>query len=53
MPDFSEDILPLFRDKDVHSMARHFDLSNYASVKAHAGGISTRVADGTMPCDGA
>ncbi len=52
-PTFSQDIRPLFRDKDVSSMLQAFDLSNYDSVKAHAEAIYGRVADGTMPCDGA
>jgi len=50
-PTFSQDIRPLFRDKDVSSMLQAFDLSNYDSVKAHAEAIYGRVADGTMPCD--
>ncbi len=53
MPTFSRDIRPLFRDKDVSSMLQAFDLSNYDSVKAHAEAIYGRIADGTMPCDGA
>jgi nitrite reductase/ring-hydroxylating ferredoxin subunit/uncharacterized membrane protein len=52
-PGFSQDIRPLFRDTDVRSMIQAFDLSNYDSVKAHAEAIYGRVADGTMPCDGA
>jgi hypothetical protein len=28
-------------------------LSNYADVRAHAADIYERVADGSMPCDGA
>ncbi len=52
-PTFSQDIRPLFRDKDVSSMLQAFDLSNYDSVKTHAEAIYGRVADGTMPCDGA
>jgi len=53
MPTFSQDIRPLFRDKDVSSMMEAFDLSNYDSVKSHAEAIYGRIADGTMPCDGA
>jgi nitrite reductase/ring-hydroxylating ferredoxin subunit len=53
MPGFSQDIRPLFRDKDVTSMMDAFDLNSYDSVKAHAEAIYGRVADGTMPCDGA
>jgi nitrite reductase/ring-hydroxylating ferredoxin subunit/uncharacterized membrane protein len=53
MPGFSQDIRPLFREKDVSSMIQAFDLSSYDSVKAHADAIYGRVANGTMPCDGA
>jgi len=53
MPSFRQDIRPLFRDKDVSSMMQAFDLSSYDSVKAHAEAIYGRVANGTMPCDGA
>ncbi len=53
LPTFSRDIRPLFRDNDVSSMLQAFDLSNYDSVTAHAEAIYGRVADGTMPCDGA
>jgi len=34
-------------------MIEAFDLNSYDSVKAHAEAIYGRVADGTMPCDGA
>lgn len=34
-------------------MIPSLDLSNYDSVKAHAQTIYERIADGTMPCDGA
>jgi hypothetical protein len=30
-----------------------FDLSHHEDVKANADGIYERMADGTMPCDGA
>jgi hypothetical protein len=50
---FAQDIRPLFRDKDVQSMARAFDLSSYDDVKAHADRIFARVSQGSMPCDGA
>jgi hypothetical protein len=50
---FAGDIRPLFRDRDVSSMSSHFDLSSYDDVRANAEAIHTRLADGTMPCDGA
>ena len=50
---FAEDIRPLFRDGDVRSMSSVFDLSSYDDVRANAEVIYTRLADGTMPCDGA
>jgi len=49
---YERDIRPLFRDKDVKSMAKAFDLASYDDVRAHADGILGRVADGSMPCDG-
>ena len=33
-------------------MQRAFDLWSYDDVSAHADGISSRLHDGTMPCDG-
>jgi hypothetical protein len=50
---FERDIRPLFRDKDVESMSRHFDLSSYEDVRDHAAAINARLAAGSMPCDGA
>ena len=50
---FAEDIRPLFRDGDVRSMSSVFDLSSYDDVRANAEVIYTRLANGTMPCDGA
>jgi hypothetical protein len=50
---FEQDIRPLFRDKDVESMASAFDLSSYDDVKANADAILERLSDGSMPCDGA
>jgi len=50
---FAEDIRPLFRDRDVSSMSSHFDLSSYDDVRANAESIYGRLANGTMPCDGA
>jgi hypothetical protein len=50
---FAGDIRPLFRDSDVRSMSSVFDLSSYDDVRANAEVIYTRLAEGTMPCDGA
>ena len=37
----------------VQQMRFVFDLSQYDEVKANAQGIYDRLADGSMPCDGA
>jgi hypothetical protein len=50
---YERHIRPLFREKDVSSMARAFDLASYDDVRAHADSILAKVADGSMPCDGA
>ena len=50
---FEHDIQPLFRPEDVEEMSWAFDLSSYDDVREHAEEIHTRLADGTMPCDGA
>lgn len=50
-PGFAADIRPLFRDFDRQAMVQAFDLFDYATVKARAGHILQRLADGTMPCD--
>ncbi len=50
---FENDIRPLFRDLDVDAMSYVFDLSSYDDVKEHAEAIHQRLADGSMPCDGA
>jgi hypothetical protein len=50
---FERDIRPLFRERDVNSMSFAFDLSSYDDVRANAEGIHGRLANGTMPCDGA
>lgn len=55
MPDevtFAQDIRPLFRDRDVRSMSFAFDLSSHEDVRTNAEEIYTRLADGSMPCDG-
>ena len=48
---FEQDVRPLFRDRDVRSMRRSFDLSSYEDVRANAQAILERVSDGSMPCD--
>jgi len=53
MVSFAQDIRPLFRRKDVQSMAMAFDLSNYDQVRANAERIYTEVSAGSMPCDDA
>jgi hypothetical protein len=50
---FERDIRPLFRGKDIASMSSTFDLSSYDDVRASADQILARLADGSMPCDGA
>jgi hypothetical protein len=50
---FERDILPLFRPEDIEEMSWAFDLSSYDDVREHAEEIQSRLADGTMPCDGA
>ena len=50
---YERDIRPLFREKDVSSMTKAFDLASYDDVRANADGILARVSDGSMPCDGA
>jgi hypothetical protein len=52
---FAQDIRPLFRDMDIEVMqdVSGFDLSNYDDVRDRAGDIYERLADGSMPCDGA
>lgn len=53
MPSFARDIRVLFRENDVDEMKFAFDLSDYEDVKRNAQGIYDRLADGSMPCDGA
>jgi hypothetical protein len=53
MVSFARDIRPLFRDDDVEAMRYAFDLGRHEDVRANAHGIYERLADGTMPCDGA
>lgn len=51
MTSFAADIAPLFRDKDVASMKKMFDLHDYEDVKENADGILETVETGSMPCD--
>ncbi|HEY7066686.1 MAG TPA: hypothetical protein VII06_34770 [Chloroflexota bacterium] len=53
MTSFSHDIRPLFRPDDIDAMSYAFDLAQYDAVKANAEAIYARLADGSMPCDGA
>jgi CDGSH-type Zn-finger protein len=50
---FAAHVKPMFRAKDRQSMLFAFDLWSYADVRAHAADVLDRVANGTMPCDGA
>ncbi len=52
-PSFERDIRPLFRSKDVEAMSSAFDLSSYEDVRTNAQRIYERLANGSMPCDGA
>jgi hypothetical protein len=52
-PSFERDIKPLFRSKDIDSMSAAFDLSSYEEVRTNADRIYDRLANGSMPCDGA
>ncbi len=49
---FAADIRPLFREKDVRSMARHFDLTSFEDVSTVADRNLGRLRAGSMPCDG-
>jgi hypothetical protein len=53
MLSFARDIRPLFRDDDVEAMRYAFDLTRHEDVRANAQAIYERLADGSMPCDGA
>ena len=50
---FATHIKPLFRERDRQSMSFAFDLWSADDVRAHADGILAKLADGSMPCDGA
>jgi hypothetical protein len=49
---FAADIRPLFREKDIQSMSRHFDLASFDDVSTVADRILGRLRAGSMPCDG-
>jgi hypothetical protein len=49
---FEAHIRQLFRERDRRSMSFAFDLWSYDDVSEHAVEILSRVADGSMPCDG-
>ncbi len=49
---FEKDIRPLFREGDRTAMHRAFDLWSYEDVRTHQDAIVSRLADGSMPCDG-
>jgi CDGSH-type Zn-finger protein/truncated hemoglobin YjbI len=50
---FATHVKPMFRAKDRQSMLFAFDLWSYDDVRAHAADVLERVANGSMPCDGA
>ena len=51
-PTFTNDIKPLFREKDRNSMLSHFDLWSFADVRDHGRAILEVLRSGRMPCDG-
>jgi truncated hemoglobin YjbI len=50
---FAKHIKPLFRQRDRQSMKAAFDLWSYDDVSGRADDILERLANGSMPCDGA
>jgi len=50
---FATDVKPLFRESDRTSMQKAFDLWSYDDVVRFQDAIVDRLADGSMPCDGA
>ena len=50
---FERDIRPLFRDEDVKAMSFALNLASYDDVRENAEAIYEKLADGSMPCDGA
>ena len=53
MLSFARDFRLLFREEDVEAMRYAFDLGDHEQVRNNAQGIYERLADGSMPCDGA
>jgi hypothetical protein len=53
MLSFDRDVRPLFRDEDVDAMEFAFDLASHEDVQHWAEAIYERLAEGSMPCDGA
>jgi hypothetical protein len=53
MTGYAADIKPLFREGDRSSMLGQFDLWSYDDVVQNKDAILGRLADGSMPCDGA
>jgi hypothetical protein len=50
---FEQDVLMPFGAEVVESMAFAFDLSSYEESASMRRRFYSRLADGTMPCDGA
>jgi hypothetical protein len=50
---FEAHIKPLFRERDRQSMHFAFDLWSHDDVSRNADAILERLAQGSMPCDGA
>jgi len=50
---FEQQIKPLFREGDRHSMKWAFDLWSHDDVTRNSEAILERLREGTMPCDGA
>jgi hypothetical protein len=50
---FARDIRPLFREMDIAEMTFIMDLTSVEDVREYAEAIHERVANATMPCDGA
>jgi hypothetical protein len=48
---FSQNIKPLFRERDRESMMSHFDLWSHDDVARRSDDILARLRDGSMPCD--
>jgi hypothetical protein len=50
---YEQHVQTMFRHRDRQSMKFAFDLWSYDDVKANAHAILERLANGSMPCDGA